>query len=213
MSALAANGGYVFAAGLDYTYPGNPPTYSYAGLYRSGDNGDSWTNINNGLSGGAYAFAATGNNLFAGTGGGVFLTTNNGDLWTSVNTGLTDMSIASLAVNNGYVFAGSSTGNIWRRPLSEMVAVRYTQGPLQTQKAFNLHLDCNNILKYTLGEDASVSLKVYDIRGRLIFSSANNRQSTGPHSLLLSAGRLSSGSYVVDFTAGSFRTQKRVAVM
>jgi hypothetical protein len=216
MSALATVGGYVFAAGIDYTYSGNPSTYSYAGVYRSADNGDSWTNINNGLSGGAYAFSATGNNLFAGTGGGVFLTTNNGDLWTAVNDGLTDMtdmSIMAFAAYNGYLFAGSYMGTILRRPMSEMVAVKYAQRPSQKRNSPVLYVDNRSILKYTLPEAAAVFLKVYDIRGRLLHSSVMGKQPAGTYSTPLAAGRLSAGNYVLVFNAESFKTQRLFAVM
>ena len=40
--------------------------------------------------------SSTGTNIFAGTNGGVFLSTNNGTNWTAVNTGLTDTLIMSI---------------------------------------------------------------------------------------------------------------------
>lgn len=46
----------------------------------SADNGASWTAVNNGLtSQGVYALTFSGTNLFAGTGGGVFISTNFGN--------------------------------------------------------------------------------------------------------------------------------------
>ena len=59
------------------------------GVFRSSNNGDSWTPI--GLMNQQYIYALiTSNNgmLFAGTEGGIFRSLNNGDTWTSVNVGL-----------------------------------------------------------------------------------------------------------------------------
>jgi ligand-binding sensor domain-containing protein len=56
------------------------------------------------------SLAVSGTDLFAGTSGGVFLSTNNGASWTAVNTGLTDPSVRSLAVSGTDLFAGTSGG-------------------------------------------------------------------------------------------------------
>ena len=53
------------------------------------------------------SLAVSGTNLFAGTGGGVFLSTNNGTSWKQVNNGLMDTNILSLAVSGTNLFAGT----------------------------------------------------------------------------------------------------------
>ena len=47
-----------------------------------------WIQTNGPYGGSSRCFAVNGSNLFAGTGGGVFLSTNNGTSWTAVNSGL-----------------------------------------------------------------------------------------------------------------------------
>ncbi len=54
--------------------------------------------------------AVSGTNLFAGTSGGVFLSTDIGTSWTAVNTGLTNTSILSLLVSGTNIFAGTGGG-------------------------------------------------------------------------------------------------------
>jgi ligand-binding sensor domain-containing protein len=61
-----------------------------------------------------FALAVSGSNLFAGTDGGVFLSTNNGASWTAVNTGLTNTGVLSLAVNGSNLFAGTFGGGVFR---------------------------------------------------------------------------------------------------
>jgi len=60
------------------------------------------------------SFALSGTNLFAGTRGGVFLSTNNGTSWTAVNTGLTSTWVWSLAVSGTNLFAGTWGGGVFR---------------------------------------------------------------------------------------------------
>ena len=86
------------------------------GVFLSTNNGTSWTEVNNGLTGGTavMALAVSGTNLFAGTlGGGVFLSTNNGTSWTVVNNGLTDTYVYALAVSGTNLFAGTYNGDIF----------------------------------------------------------------------------------------------------
>ena len=61
------------------------------GVYRSTNNGSSWTSINYGLTNlTVFALASSGTNIFAGTlYGGVFCSTNNGANWAA--TGLTNI--------------------------------------------------------------------------------------------------------------------------
>ena len=60
-----------------------------------------------------YSLAVSGTNLFAGTYGGVFLSTNNGTSWTQVNTGLTNTNVRSLAVSGTNLFAGTEGGGVF----------------------------------------------------------------------------------------------------
>jgi photosystem II stability/assembly factor-like uncharacterized protein len=102
--ALAINpSGHIFAG-----------TYSGGGVFRSTDNGDSWTPVNNGLDCGSIWSLAINpvGTIFAGTAGcgtGVYRSTDNGDSWTLANIGLTSTDVAALAVNgsNYHIFAGT----------------------------------------------------------------------------------------------------------
>ncbi len=89
------------------------------GVFRSTNDGASWTAANNGLAGQfVTALAANGTTLFAGTigsdyvlsSGGVFRSTDSGASWTAVNNGLGSLEIQSLGVNGTTVFAGTPNG-------------------------------------------------------------------------------------------------------
>ena len=86
----------------------------YGGVYRSTDNGTSWTPVNSGLANAfVLSLAVSGTDLFAGTvyGAGVFLSTDNGTSWTPVNSGLTNTYVLSFAVSGTNLFAGTFYGS------------------------------------------------------------------------------------------------------
>jgi uncharacterized protein (TIGR03437 family) len=82
------------------------------GVYRSADNGQTWTPARRGLSNrNVRALAVNGASLFAGTGNGVFRSTDQGQNWTAVNTGLpANPVITALAVSSTSLFAAVGTG-------------------------------------------------------------------------------------------------------
>src|SRR5207249_2650015 len=69
------------------------------GVYRSTDDGDNWTLVDNGLTNTwvtALAINSSGDIFAATLGGGAFRSTDNGDSWTQLNTGVPDATFLSL---------------------------------------------------------------------------------------------------------------------
>ena len=107
ITAIVVNSsGQVFAAGWR------------AGIFRSSDNGVTWTSVNIGLTNtDVYALAVSSTGvLFAGTSGnGAYRSTNNGDTWVAANTGLTDPDVRALAASRaGPVYAGTNINGVYR---------------------------------------------------------------------------------------------------
>jgi hypothetical protein len=95
------------------------------GIYKSVNNGDEWTEVNQGLTNMiVYCFASnSAGEIFAGTdGGGVYRTTDNGNYWFQDTSGLNDTRIWSLTVRqNGYIFAGSYGNGVYKSTKSTPV--------------------------------------------------------------------------------------------
>lgn len=142
---LAINRGVIFA-GTD------------SGVFVSVDNGVNWNPSGYGITNAVSSFAVSGNRIFAGE-NGVSLSTNNGISWTAVDSGITynaiysrnnivdtelaPYSVSSITVNDNYIFAGVDNLKtymfaVWRRPLSEMVAVKYAPPSNQISKPLKI---------------------------------------------------------------------------
>jgi photosystem II stability/assembly factor-like uncharacterized protein len=86
-----------------------------SGVFRSTDQGNSWTPENDGLTNlEVYAFAANGADIYAGTKKGVFISSTNGSTWSPINAGIEGQSINALCVSNSSVFAGTWGNGIFR---------------------------------------------------------------------------------------------------
>jgi uncharacterized protein (TIGR03437 family) len=87
----------------------------FGGVYRSTDNGATWTPVNNGLTNLAIStLAVSGTTVFAGSDGGVYRSTDNGSNWIQVNNGLTNKGVPALAVSETALFAGTYDGGVYR---------------------------------------------------------------------------------------------------
>ncbi|MBL0257855.1 MAG: hypothetical protein IPQ03_10165 [Bacteroidetes bacterium] len=56
------------------------------------------------------SIAASGNNVFASTNQGLFLSSDNGNSWSSINIGLTNSLVRTIVVSGSSVFIGNDDG-------------------------------------------------------------------------------------------------------
>ena len=68
-------------------------------------------------------------------------------------------------------------------------------------------------LEFYLNKPLSISINIYDILGRKLFTLAEGRFESGPHKLTLTSQSLSSGIYFYHFKAGNFNEMKKFVVI
>ena len=203
--ALAVSGTYLFAG-------------TFNRVFLSTNNGTNWTPSNSGMTSYiVYSLVVYGTNLFAGTIGGVFLSTNNGTSWTEANTGLTNTPVA-LVVSGNYLFAGTDSNRVWRRPLSEMVTDIEDQSS-EVPSQFILEQNYPNpfnpstTISFSLPSSEFVTLKVFDVLGNEIETLVNEEKPVGSYEITWNAEDLPSGIYFYKIQSGSFGETKKMLLL
>ncbi|MEA3494686.1 MAG: T9SS type A sorting domain-containing protein [Bacteroidota bacterium] len=98
--SIKSNDSYLFAS-------------SQIGIFRSGDGGDNWISVNNGLKDSfVFSLEILGNKVIAGTKkNGIFISSNNGNNWKEANNGLTaKRTVWTLMDDNESIYAGLDFG-------------------------------------------------------------------------------------------------------
>jgi hypothetical protein len=219
VSTLVGNGTSLFAGTQDKAEDWSLRTRFGSGVFRSTNNGTSWTAVNNGLTNlDVRSLAVSGTNLFVGTfGGGVFLSTNNGTSWTAVNKGLMNTAIWSLSVSGTNLFAGTDSGGVWRRPLSEMILTDVEEFHASFPENYSLEQNYPNPfnpstrIEFSIPHAEYVTLKVFDMAGREVAKLVNSTLKPGSHELTFDGTDFTSGVYFYRLQAGeSVQTKKFV---
>jgi hypothetical protein len=99
VTSFASNGSSIFAG-------------TSGGVYRSTDNGSTWTFTSNGLTTlNITSLFQTGGKIYAGTSSGGFVSSDNGGTWNSLlAAGLTFWQVNCFAANGSTIYAGTSNG-------------------------------------------------------------------------------------------------------
>ncbi len=204
-------------------------------LFRSADNGTTWTLVHTGFAEASLtALAVSGGNVFASTAGnGVFLSTDVGASWSAVNVGLINTDVQCLAIQGTHLFAGTYGGGVWRRPLSEMTTDVESEMELPRHFALmqNYPNPFNPITKIgfsvpdfgtrsrspeangQIADYGLATLKVYDVLGREVATLVNEVKQPGMYTVQWDGSRQASGVYFYRLDAGSFTNVKKLILL
>ena len=167
-----------------------------------------------------------GNNIFAcSPNNGIFISTNNGSSWTKKSTGLPSSNYRyTLAIHNGWMFAGTSGNSVWKRPVTDVTEIdeEISQSPTNFLLMQNYPNPFNpsTTIKYTIPsvslsaiEGIRVQLKVYDILGNEVATLLDEYREAGKYEVEFKAAKLSSGIYFYKLSAGSFTETKKMILL
>ena len=201
---LIAPDGTIFA-GTDY--PG--------GLWRSTNNGDNWEQLGfTDISVTSFILDKA-SNIWLGTfGNGIYESTDMGATWIQTNSGLKDQKILSLGItSDGYLLAGTSSWGIFESN-SPVTSIEDKQE--KSSLSFSLLQNYPNPfnpttkIQYSISKSSFVTIKVYDILGKVVATLVNEEKRPGNYSVVFHAASLSSGIYFYRLQAGGFTETKKL---
>jgi len=204
LSLALGNGGSLFAG------------TSTAGVFRSTNSGDIWQYV--GLQGSYVQDIETnrdGHVFAVAPLSGVFRSTNNGETWEQISSGLTDTYCNDLTFGqDGFAFVGTRSSGVF----GSIVRTTSVVSGFYPQR-FSLYQNYPNPfnpttrIDYSIPKTSHVSLKVFDLLGRVVATLVDEVQGLGFKSVEFDANGLTSGVYFYRLTAGSFFETKKLTLI
>lgn len=187
-----------------------------SGVYRSDNNGSSWFPI--GSVKRPYAFASYGGNIFcASHDSGVYVSTNLGQTWIKKNEGFFNLSMIAIYAHNGYIFAGSTDGRVYRRPINEMISnIVQTSAFVSGYRLYQNYpnpFNPKSEIQFDVPKKVHVRLAAYNVQGKLVQLIINEQLIQGSYKVSFEADDLPSGTYFYNIRAGDFSETKRMVLL
>ena len=154
--------------------------------------------------------------LFLSTSIGLYESTDNGINWHQRDDILKNRDISGLSLSNDGSILAVADGNAYELN-SSVTAVDNIYAPNNFELYQNYPNPFNPVttINYSLPASGVITLKVYDIRGRVVAELVNENQPAGRHFVVLSADKynLSSGVYFYRLTAGGYAASKKFVLL
>jgi photosystem II stability/assembly factor-like uncharacterized protein len=154
---------------------------------------------------GIYTLISYKNNLIAGRTDGAYFSSDSGATWNDLNQGWNKYSeggnVSSLTESYNYLFAGTAGYGIWRIPLSEIITgIEKAKGTLPTNYSLRQNypnpFNPTTTINYQLPRSGFVTIKIYDMLGRLVKNLVDGNKTAGNYSVKFSGSSLASGVYI-----------------
>lgn len=217
--------GIIFAGMTVYGVPNSGPY-----LYKSIDNGDTWSAIDTGIQledeGNVTAIINVEGIYYAGTTTNVYRSINNGESWVSVKNGLaftatTQGVNAFLVDNSGQVFASNPGFGLYRG-LNALTPI--DNQPPEIPGGYGLAQNYPNpfnpatTIGFQIAASEFVTLEIFSITGQLVKTLVNENRAAGNYTERWDGRnnigqQVSSGIYFYQINAGSFRQVKKMILL
>lgn len=200
------------------TQDGTIYTHTLGGLFKSTDDGASWSAINvTGINQQFRTLISKGNTLLLGTPNGLYKSTDGFMNWTNHLDGLLWTVLDYLSISsNGHLFGAGGSG-IYRSSQPVVTSVSLSDETLFSD--FKLYQNYPNpfnpftSIQYQVANNSLVSLKVYDVLGNEVATLVDEYKEAGRYKVEFKPSNLTSGIYFYQLRAGSFTKTKTMSLI
>ncbi|MDP4200777.1 MAG: hypothetical protein Q8922_12905 [Bacteroidota bacterium] len=158
-------------------------------IFTSSDNGETWDST---LAEDCMAFAQSGSYLFAGTSGhSIFISTDTGQTWT--NAAILDAGVTALAVSDNYLVAGTSSGELSRFAISDLIRARGVSETPAQQNKFSVYpnpFSQTTTISFTPESSGYTEISVVNLLGVEVARIFSGEVAAGEHTFIWDAAKM-----------------------
>ncbi|HMQ79773.1 MAG TPA: T9SS type A sorting domain-containing protein [Ignavibacteria bacterium] len=194
-------------------------------ISRTTDGGQTWSSVNigSGVTGTCYLVwvPATPVVYILGENGGIKRSTDNGISWVTTPTpGVTNLTHFDFHQQGMvvYGYAVSSNGNVIKLAdtLNILTGINSNSnipGNFSLEQNYPNPFNPSTLIKYSVAENVSVRLSVYDVLGREVAVPVNEFKTAGSYEVSFNGDNLGTGVYYYRIDAGSFTETKKMLMI
>jgi hypothetical protein len=188
------------------------------GLNRSTDNGSTFEDAsvpNNFSSVRAAIVNSNGDVFLSKDDRKVFYSANRGIDWMQINEGIPAASyVYSFASSHGRIFAGTNNSGAYIYDgLTSIISGNNVTANFRIEQNYPNPFNPVTIIRYSLSENRSISLKVYDMSGKEIKTLVNEIKAAGIYEAEFDGSNLASGIYFYTLETEGFKDTKRMTLL
>ena len=192
-----ANGmNHIFAGTLVVLDNGNGADLT--NIYESNNNGYSWSplhvGINDSVELGSEVFSIGGGRIFVNSNQGLLFSSDDGSSWANVDSGLSKSSVTSIVVRGQYLFVGTNTTGVYRRPLSDFEISSVAQEPAPIPLAIHTYpnpFSQSTTIAFTTEASGYADVSIVNLLGAEVAHLFSGELAAGNHSFTWDANWMS----------------------
>lgn len=169
-----------------------------SGIFTSSDGGATWaptlmfTSIR--------SLAVVGDTVYAG-GDGMYLSTDRGFTWDIDGNDMTSVTVSSLATDGDYLYAGTTTTGVWRRPVSESAGTSAGEAGFSANRVSIYPNPFRGTVNatVTVETDCEARVRMFDILGHVVFDAGILQLTKGSNRIALQPEHIGAGLFFVRF--------------
>lgn len=189
-------------------------------LWLSNDNGESWEEKDPYLT---ASLIVNGDNVFQGKNGFAY-SVDGGEIFTDYNEGITNIDrVLSMIFDGEFILIGMNGPGIYKMKASELGIATSVEEENAIANDYCLYQNYPNpfnpatVIRFSIPQSGSVSLKIYDILGREVAELINAELNAGSYSVEFNAGEsegsLASGIYLYRLETNNYVQTKKLMLI